>query len=1533
MACGIRVSAGLLVIALVVPSATGQTWVGPGTDWNTASNWSPATVPNSATATVNFTGNGLVNGLGTINISSSVQAQSLTFSNPPGTTYNLTANANQVLSGVTAITSGNGAGVAEISTGSLLFPAGSNLTVTNDATNSFGFSFNTNVVIGTPGTGGVVMGGLGFVFLGGSFASGGNSVSGGLTKFGPGALDFAASGASLGGGLTVKGGALELDYSSNTASKMANGALTLDGGSLTFVPNHTTAVSQTMQAGTMIAAGHADISAFGTGTVTFNTGGVIGRSAGATADFTPSAGTTTFTIATTTGTTDGLLGSGPAYATVASGTSWATVASGNIVGLSTYATNSYTNATANVDVTTSAAPTTFAVNSLRFSANNLTMTLSGTNTLQSGGILVTPNTANDTITGGTLTAPNSGELIIHQYGFNFAINSALVSSTGLTVTCASNEMLTLGAPNPGLTGPININRGGLTIKTTAAVNSASQINFNSDVSNTDPLAIFSVDLGNNVNGAVSPPIRLSVESTASPGTGFGSGTAFWTGVSDGSRVTLAGVISSASGKTTSVNFEDGFQNNTGGFNLTNANTFTGTVSLTHGVLGINSDASLGNPANSLLLMVGDFTNGGLEFLNGGITVPRSILINSTTRVVSNGNDKNTISGVLSGTGGLVKDGTGTLMLTADNSGFQGQVSVNGGTLVLGHPNALGSSPNGWSVGFGTTVGLGTLDLNGQAVAGAGPGVVIFGSGAGGNGALINSSATPAGFAGLVNNNIAGSGGVLSFSVGGPGDINLSGAISNTTLNNVLTKFGGGTLTLSGPSDNVGLGAIVSAGTFVLAKASSHSPDVHAIGGNGPIFGVIVTGGTLQLAGAGGDQIFDGGGVSVTGGTFDTNGRNETIDTLHLQGTGVAGAGAVVNTAAATSVLTIGTTTQTGATLTGDATVGVNQAAGSLTINGTFGGAFTLSKIGPGNLILNGPSSLSTALQVNAGQILLNGANWGNTTINGSVAGVQTLTANVFSSQARVTVNGTASGGFVGLNGFDQSIGSLAGPGGQVYLTGPLTNATLTVGSDNTSTVFGGSIIGPGALVKIGAGALTLTNTGNSFSNLVINGGSIQTANDATLGPNPAISVNAAGTLLYTANTSAARTFNLNFGTLASAAGATVALNGAAVNGGFVRGPGTFALTGGTAISGATTLPNATLNQTGPASFVNVTNGGGLSVAAGPTSAMTGLTNQGSGSITLGAASQVTVADFQTYGLLNLTPAAAGSGQQTRLTNNGSTPLYFNGGSRTFIGTPQTAGQNRALVDLHGQNAVVAGGLFVNNGFVGDSTGGGATIIADYGALVKGAGTFQSGVITQNGGKFQAGNSPGISRAESLILGPGGTSSFNWQINNATGQAGPTPDANNQVSGWSLLSVEKLVDPFTGQLSSGDLNWTATSVAGTQFNMSLQTLINPITVGQDTQGAMANFDPLKNFNWKFVSWQGNYTGPTTDAALSSTVLFDASTFVNPTDPAGKFSLHYDGTNKEIDVVYSVPEPGTLGLVGLTAVGWVAYWRRRWGLALR
>ena len=72
-------------------------------------------------------------------------------------------------------------------------------------------------------------------------------------------------------------------------------------------------------------------------------------------------------------------------------------------------------------------------------------------------------------------------------------------------------------------------------------------------------------------------------------------------------------------------------------------------------------------------------------------------------------------------------------------------------------------------------------------------------------------------------------------------------------------------------------------------------------------------------------------------------------------------------------------------------------------------------------------------------------------------------------------------------------------------------------------------------------------------------------------------------------------------------------------------------------------------------------------------------------------------------------------------------------------------------DLHGQNAVLKGSFFSNNGFVADSVGG-SNLIVDGGSLYKGVGTTFVNVITQNGGRVQAGNSPGVSTVGSETLG-------------------------------------------------------------------------------------------------------------------------------------------------------------------------------------
>jgi PEP-CTERM motif len=252
----------------------------------------------------------------------------------------------------------------------------------------------------------------------------------------------------------------------------------------------------------------------------------------------------------------------------------------------------------------------------------------------------------------------------------------------------------------------------------------------------------------------------------------------------------------------------------------------------------------------------------------------------------------------------------------------------------------------------------------------------------------------------------------------------------------------------------------------------------------------------------------------------------------------------------------------------------------------------------------------------------------------------------------------------------------------------------------------------------------------------------------------------------------------------------------------------------------------------------------------------------------------------------------------------------------------------AGIGLHGNNAIVQGGLLVNNGFVADSSNGGAgtaTVIADFGALVKGAGYFQNSVITQNGGKFQAGNSPGSASFGNLVFGPGGVGDYVFAIDNATGTAGPSPDALGHVSGWGLVkSIQQAIGSVT---SSGNFTWTASPAD--PLMVALDTLVNPTTVGNDVAGPMADFDPTQAYVWPAVQWTGTYSGPTGAATLNADTAFDTSGIVNQFN--GTFGWSLDAADQTLSLTYTptpVPEPGTLALVGLAAAG-LAWWRRRSG----
>lgn len=308
-------------------------------------------------------------------------------------------------------------------------------------------------------------------------------------------------------------------------------------------------------------------------------------------------------------------------------------------------------------------------------------------------------------------------------------------------------------------------------------------------------------------------------------------------------------------------------------------------------------------------------------IGGAFTLTPS---NNVATITVTGNA--TISCILAGGKTMVKAGTGTLTLSGDNT-FTKALTISGGILKLGANGGAANTPLG-TTGGGTVVSAGAaLDLNGYTL-GIAEILSLDGTGISSGGALMNSSATPATYSGVITftavASIVGEGGTIAITgtpasgttaitLGGSAGGSVSTVIAGTSATRTLTKVGTGTWTLSGANTYIGA-TTISAGTLKL--------------GNAAALGTVA------------------GGVSVTNGAaLDLNGITcGTAEPLTLNGTGVSGGGALTNSstgatysgpitfATAASIVGEGGTIA----ITGTPVTGVT----AITLGGSAGGSFS-----------------------------------------------------------------------------------------------------------------------------------------------------------------------------------------------------------------------------------------------------------------------------------------------------------------------------------------------------------------------------------------------------------------------------------------------------------------------------------------------------------------------------------------------------------------------------------------------------------------
>ena len=932
------------------------------------------------------------------------------------------------------------------------------------------------------------------------------------------------------------------------------------------------------------------------------------------------------------------------------------------------------------------------------------------------------------------------------------------------------------------------------------------------------------------------------------------------------------------------------KNGSGVLTLSGSNAFTGPITINAGVLRAGSTSAFGTGgANSVtmvnlagvILDLAGFNN-SVGSLTGGNAVG-GVSLRGGTLTVGGDNTSTTFSGLIYGSGGLVKTGTGTLTLSTANT-FAGSTTISSGTLKGGIaaflPAATALTVNG------------TLDLNALAV--------TLGQFSG-SGIVTNSNATAVA---LTLGNFAG-----NF------DTTFSGVFnSSTPASLTLTKTGGGTLTLTSAAGTATGAWTLNAGTI---KADY---SVGSVTGNiiNPV-ATTLSGGSINITGRSGATVTQtlgaitlgarGGQITMVSG----GGGGSTTLTLGAL-TATAAGGAMLVTAPSGTTVTFATaadtTTPTGILGAGrlvftDGTTGYNWATN------TGSGTATTGVSSYTTLVASGSTSTVNYLQTDT----LAGGITAAETIN-TLKITDTTTGGTLALGANILTIATGGLLYTGANGYtiSSSTGSLK--------NGLATNPDFIVQQYGTGTLTISAIIADGSaastLTKAGTGKLVLSGANTYTGGTFVDAGILSVSANTQLGntATSAITINDGATLQSTATFSTGtHTYSLTGGnaTLDIAPSTTLTVNGVISGAGglTLNDSGTLSITAAATYTGPTYVNSGTLLG-GVATFINAATGGNLNVGASGLVDMNNFTltvggiagagnikNSGASAqtLTVGGNNQNTVYSgvLQPTGTTaaNLNLAKNGTGMLTlnsaslytgtTTVNNGTIQWGVDNAltSTTVITLGNAAGPITAVLDLNGHAQTLAGPTLygttstaTSQAIINIGTGGNLTLAGNLTETVNATasngflGAFiQGGTLTMTAVRtFSIADSINAAAdltVTSAIAGTGGGIT-------KTGAGNLVLAGVNTTTGANIVQVGTLTAGVNGALSSaGTWTVTATGAAVTailDISGTVQSLNSVLTLG----GSTTTSAPVVNLSGGTLSVLGGITYTSSNNPLTGQI---------------------------------------------------------------